>query len=82
MRAIEYWFDENGTTVIEHAIVVCIMALVIVCAVGSGLSPGEALRRIEILSDAVFTSEPEAQTSDPRAIPSESNGMTLEQNTP
>ena len=82
MRVIEFWHDENGATVIEHAIVVCVMALVIVYAVGSGLSPAEALRRIEILSEVVFTSEPDAQTSDPRAVPSERNRMTVEQNTP
>ena len=69
MRVIEYWSDENGGTVIEHAIVACVVAMVIVYAVGTGLSPGEALRRIEILTEVVFTSEPEAQTNGSSTIP-------------
>jgi hypothetical protein len=49
MRAIAYWSDETGATTVEHAIVVCVMALVIACAVGSGLTPGGASRRIDML---------------------------------
>jgi hypothetical protein len=83
MRRIGFASDESGATVTEHAIVVCVMALVIVYAVGSGLSPSEALRRIKILSDVVFTDEPAAPTTQPRAIQTDGSGMSIrEQDVP
>jgi Flp pilus assembly pilin Flp len=79
VRVLGYCHDESGATVIEHAIVVCVMALVIVYAVGSGLSPGEALRRIQILTGAALTSEPPAQTIDRRPVTPGGDSMTIEQ---
>lgn len=38
--------DERGASVIEHAILVCVSALVAVTLAGSGLSPKTALRSV------------------------------------
>jgi Flp pilus assembly pilin Flp len=80
-RFTKYWANESGSTVIEHAIVVCVMALVIVYAVGTGLSPGEALRRIALLTDAIFTNQPAADTDGSGARPPNREGMTIDERT-
>jgi hypothetical protein len=62
VRAIGFFSDEGGATVIEHAIVTCVLALVVVYAVGSGLSPAEMLCRIEVLTDTVSAREGDTKT--------------------
>ena len=44
--AVARRLHERGATVIEHAILICIGALVAVTLVGSGLSPKTALRSV------------------------------------
>lgn len=42
--------DERGVAVIEHAILICVGALVTVTLVGSGLSPKTALRSVAYMT--------------------------------
>jgi Flp pilus assembly pilin Flp len=57
------WSDESGATVIEHAILVCVVALVAVTLVGSGLSPGRALRSVAFMAGTVFGGSDDAATA-------------------
>jgi len=43
--------DEAGTTVVEHAILICAIALVIVSLVGSGLSPRKIVQSFGYIAD-------------------------------
>jgi Flp pilus assembly pilin Flp len=64
------WSDESGATVIEHGILICVIALVIVTLVGSGLSPSMFLRSVSYLADSVLAGgDPtEAVGGDPPAV--------------
>ena len=43
------WTDESGATAIEYALMSCIMAVVVVALVASGLSPGSVLLKIAVV---------------------------------
>ena len=47
--------DEGGATVVEHAIMVCVIALVIVSLAGSGLTPKSVVRTAAYLLEAAFS---------------------------
>jgi Flp pilus assembly pilin Flp len=47
--------DESGATVVEHAIMVCVIALVIVSLAGSGLTPRGVLRSAGYLLEAALS---------------------------
>ena len=55
--------DESGATVVEHAILACVIALVIVSLVGSGLTPRSALRSAVYLADTMLTGDGEARAT-------------------
>ena len=55
------WFDEAGATIVEHAILVCAVALVFVALAGSGLSPSIALKGVAHIAETVFSGEAPAQ---------------------
>lgn len=52
-----FWSNESGATVIEHGILSCVVALVIVAAVASGLSPRAMLERIALIAASVTACE-------------------------
>jgi Flp pilus assembly pilin Flp len=56
-------FDEGGATIVEHATLVCVIALVIVSLAGSGLTPKSALRSVAFLADAAFSGEDPAEAT-------------------
>jgi Flp pilus assembly pilin Flp len=62
--------DEGGATIVEHAILVCVIALVIVSLVGSGLTPSTVLRSVAYIADSVVTGggEASATRADPPAV--------------
>jgi Flp pilus assembly pilin Flp len=55
--------DEGGATIVEHAILVCVIALVIVSLVGSGLTPKRALRSVAFLAGVAFSGDDKAETT-------------------
>ena len=63
------WSNESGATVVEHAILACAVALVIVTFVGSGLSPRVMVRSAAYIADALLTGDDEdgSTVSDPAA---------------
>jgi Flp pilus assembly pilin Flp len=54
VRPSGFWSNESGATVVEHAILSCVVALVIVAAVASGLTPSAMLQRAALIA-ALFT---------------------------
>ena len=63
MPARRIWSDDGGATVVEHAILVCVVALVAVTLVASGLSPKVALRSVALMADTVFGAADDASTA-------------------
>jgi Flp pilus assembly pilin Flp len=57
------WSDEGGASVVEHAILVCVVALVAVTLVASGLSPKAALRSVAVMAATVFGAADYASTA-------------------
>lgn len=53
VRFRRFWSDERGATVVEHAILVCVGALVAVTLAGSGLSPKTALRSVAYIMTGI-----------------------------
>ena len=53
----QFCSDENGATIVEHAILACVVALVVVSLIGSGLSPIMAFRSVAYIADSVFSSD-------------------------
>jgi len=66
-----FWSDESGATIVEHAILVCAVALVIVTLVGSGLSPGMFVRSVAYIADSVLAGEDQAQPASPNSVPAD-----------
>jgi Flp pilus assembly pilin Flp len=68
ISAGRFFRDESGATSIEHALLACIFALVIVYAVATGLSPAAVYGRIAsmtgFLSDETTTVQPASPGGD------------------
>jgi Flp pilus assembly pilin Flp len=60
-RLRRLWPNESGATIVEHAILVCVIALVVVTLVGSGLSPSMFMRSVAYVADSVLTGDSAAR---------------------
>ena len=63
--------DEGGATIVEHAILVCVIALVIVSLAGSGLTAKSVLRSVAYLADTAFSGGDQARTTISEPAPGE-----------
>lgn len=63
--------DEGGATIVEHAIMVCVIALVIVSLAGSRLTPRSVVQSAAYLVEAAFSGgdEAAATASEPSTRP-------------
>jgi Flp pilus assembly pilin Flp len=65
VRRTDFWSNESGAAVIERAILACVVALVILRLIDSGLSPVELVRRAAFLAEVLVTDEELGQTPFP-----------------
>jgi Flp pilus assembly pilin Flp len=49
--------DEGGATIVEHAILVCVVALVLVSMVGSGVKPSTVLRGMAYVGGTILAED-------------------------
>lgn len=69
MRPRRIWSNESGASVVEHAILSCVVGLVIASAVASGLSPREMLAKIAFIAFTVAGCEHETTIEcDPNSV--------------
>jgi Flp pilus assembly pilin Flp len=59
------WRNESGATIVEHAIMACAVALVVVALVASDLTPSRAFQGVGYIAESLFAGDDIPATSEP-----------------